>query len=394
VTVGTAESDALMLESLLIRFGWERVIGQPGSYDVWTPQAGREDDDLIVPRDPSRGDFPALVTQATRRLVDRYGRQAEGAMALFRVGQQVGLDETDWKKETPLPGIISWDDGQLLIESARAQLAASAKSTREKRSYHGHSSAFVAQTFLSNSYMGQTDIGSFIISAHTPSQTRLHLTKRSETLAATQPRDAETVSGAAILRTFEAALTAVRIGLDEYRANQRLEVFHEAIDEGVSHEFLKALGNFVRDGDSGVSIVRRSEGRTTPSAELTFNPTEAPILDRAATSLVQEHQPREVTVVGEVTDLGRREGAAGRSNVIRIDVAKGGAANSVRVHLGVDEYRLAMAVHDAEGWLSVTGVMVREGNLSWIYHPSAVDVVDRPVQVDAADDEPLEFEPF
>ena len=99
----------------------------------------------------------------------RYGTLAQQVTTTLEMRSRGSLDSTRWKKETALDaGVIAWDQGEALFLAARSQLVASAKSTREPRRYHGNTSAYVAKRFLESSFMGQTDIGSFIVTAYTP----------------------------------------------------------------------------------------------------------------------------------------------------------------------------------------------------------------------------------
>ena len=73
--------------------------------------------------------------------------------------------------------------------------------------YHGNASAYIAKQFIDDCYMGQTAIGSYVITAHTQAEKRFHLSKRSEDISVQTPRHSEELSGREILQTFECSLT-------------------------------------------------------------------------------------------------------------------------------------------------------------------------------------------
>lgn len=380
-----ADTSAEVLAAALRKFGWEPRPAVPGRYDVW--RSGDESDgEMVVPVDPARGDFNALLERALDQLHRRYGRQADSLLSLLQLSREAGLEETEWRKESPLKGMIAWDAGELLYASARGQLAAAAKATRERRRYHGSSSAYLAQKFLADSFMGQTDVGSFIISAYTPSMQRFYLTQHSEDVAAATPRKAETVQGSTILDTFEASISAARDSLDSYKRQPDINLFLEAVDEGVSYELVSALGDFARNGDAGIKITRRLfDSTNTRVKEVSFDADEAPLLDRVATTLVQDPEPSEATVIGEVTDLSRKLKGGVPDRVIRIDVKQGGNFSSVRVRLTAEQYDRAMAVHREEKWLVVRGTVEREGRYSWMYHPEQIEARERPATASEVD---------
>ena len=287
------------------------------------------------------------------------------------------LSTTEWSKETALPaGVISWEEGESLYGSARGQLVASAKSSKEKKRYHGNTSAYLARQFIDSTWMGQTDIGSFVITAYTPAQQRFHMSKHSEEVAWIKPREVEMITGAEILNTFERALKAVRSILDESEACPETRSFpRRRSKEGVSFEFTRALGNFVSGGESSVQITRRVPGPDEPSVvEVAFRPTEAQIISRAANLFSQDPEPQDVTLMGEVTLLSRE--ISGHDQLIRLNVESGADIRKARVRLSPEQYELAMDAHRREASLRVSGLLEKEGNLYWLDNPRDVTVVE------------------
>ncbi|ABK02371.1 conserved hypothetical protein [Arthrobacter sp. FB24] len=361
------------LLSMLEHFRWFRAEGAPGRFDVWREAEGPGE--IVVPLDEERPDFARLLARAEQEIVLRFGSEARHAQELWRLKEAVELDESHWQKETTLDaGLIRWNDGELLYASARSMLTASAKSTREARMYHGNASAFIAKQFIDECYMGQTAIGSYIITAHTQAKKRFYLTKRSEEVAAQRPPLAEAVSGREILNTFERSLDVARRCLDEYRSRPVTDMFVEAVDEGLSYEFVKALGDVTRDSASGIQVLRYSSGGTRPlKREFEFVPAEARVLDRVATRFAQAPQSEQVTLTGEVVLLSHASATDVR--VIRLVVESGSAAKKARVRLTADQYRVALQAHASDSMLQVSGRLEREGNFYWLYDAADVSVV-------------------
>jgi hypothetical protein len=372
----TTDVDAQMITAVLRHFDWSPASKAPGLYEVWKPDEDLDDEQVLLPLDPNRGDYEYLMGRAQRAVLDHYGRAARELLDVIKMRTRARLNCTQWSKETSLAsGIITWEDGEELYGAARGQLIASAKSSREKRRYHGNASAFLAKQFLESTLMGQTDVGSFIITAYTPAWQRFHVSKHSEEVAWAKPRESETVSGDVILVTFERALTALRSVLDSYKANPQLESFLETVDEGVSFEFARALGAFARGGESAIQITRQAMPNERPvEVEFAFTPVEAPVIARAATLFALDPEPQDVTLTGEVTLLSRT--IAGNDQLIRLNIEDGADVRKARIRLSPEQYEMAMEAHRREASLKVTGRLEKDGQLYWLHNASDLSLVD------------------
>jgi hypothetical protein len=374
VTDTSRNDEAEDVVALLRHFNWSQASLVNGLYEVWTDNTRGSDEEILVPLDPQRGDFEKLVDRARRAIVTRYGREASDLTGILNMRRSAVLDSTRWKKATATDnGIIQWDQGELLYTSARAQLSAAAKSAAKPRRHHGGSGSYLSKRFLEQSFMGQTEVGSFIITAYTPATHRFFASKRAEERAqeTSELFDQVSVSGRTILDTFERALFAVRNGLDDYKQNPRLEPFLEMVEEGVSYELAKSLGNTVRGGEAEIEIVRETS-RTSDVTHIAFDPPEAAILDSIAIALASDQEPRSVNLIGEVTLLRRSSESVER--VISLDVKSGADINKARVRLSADQYQVALDAHRLERQLQVSGRLEREGQYYWLYDATDVDL--------------------
>lgn len=372
-------SDAGTLTAVLRHFDWSPESKAPGLYEVWTPDDD-PDDQVLLPLDPARGDYTYLLERAQRAVLAHYGRAARELLDTIRLRTRAVLNSTQWSKETPLSaGVITWEDGESLYSAARTQLVASAKSSKEKRRYHGNASAFLAKQFIDSTLMGQTDVGSFVITAYSPVLQRFHATKHSEEVAWTKPRETETYSGDAILLTFERALTAVRTVLDEYRARPQLEAFLETVGEGVSFEFVRALATLTTGGESAVQITRphSATDRDPTTLEVAFSPVEGPVIAQAANLFALDPEPQEVTLTGEVTLLSRS--IAGQDQLIRLNIEDGADIRKARIRLSAEQYEIAMEAHRLEASLRVSGRLEKEGKLFWLYNANDLSIIQNEV---------------
>lgn len=375
VTEGSAIERAGITTALLRHFDWAPTSKVPGKYEVWTTTGSEME--VLVPLDPQRGDFNLLLDRALKALSHTHGGEVSSVHNLLALRRAGNLDSTQWKKQTPVSaGLISWVDGESLFKAAEDSLIASAKATHEKRIQHGKSSAYIARKFLESTLMGQTEIGSFVITAHTPAGARFHMTKRSETRSAADWRNAEMVTGREILATLERSLEAVRSGLDEYRSSPNIEGFVPLVEDGVSFELVRSLKELTDGGDAAVSIERFSDeaDRAPRRVEIAFDAVESAVLERVADKFVEAKPPMAVRVSGEVSLLDNS--TTSPVHLVRLDIKSGSQVKRARVRLTPEQYELAVQAHAQHSWLKVAGQLQRDGNAFWLYGASGVELVD------------------
>lgn len=363
-----------VLTALLRHFDWSPKTGVPSLYEVW--QGEDSSLEVLVPLDPERGDFSALVERAKRQLLSTYGPSAQRVESTLTMRAKASLDATEWRKQTALDGgLIGWEQGEDLFAAARAQLVAAAKSAREPRKYHGNASAHIAHRFIEQALMGQTSVGSYVVTAYTPAQAKFFLTRKAEERASEAGGlwD-DSLSGREILDKLSSALKAMRSGLDEYRKSPSLGPFLEAVPDGISYELVKALDLIVSTGDTEVAISREEpEGATNLRTEVAFESSEAPVMRSVAVALAEDAEPADVSIVGEVTLLSRTHDQT--DHVIRVDIEHGAEARKARVRLSPEQYDVALEAHRQDVPIRVSGRLEREGHLYWLYDASDVTVV-------------------
>lgn len=365
-----------LMTTMLEHFRWRRSGGIDGSFEVWLSSDGKNE--IVLPLDPTRADFNRLLAIAESQIGQKLGNEGHRYRELLEVSEASALDEAHWHKETTVAaGLIPWGQGELLYASARSMLLASAKSTREPKMYHGNASSFLAKRFLDECLMGQTGVGSFIITAHTPAKKRFHFSKRSEEIAdVAPPSQLETTSGRDIMDTFQNALELARTCLDEYRTRQSLEVFVEAVPLGLSYEFVKALSETALAGDAGIQLIRDEPSVKRVQKVFSFDAVEAPVLEKVAVRFAQAYEPAEVTLVGEVVLLSHVPHS--ENHVVRLVAESGSYVNTARIRMDAEQYALALEAHRTNRRIQVSGRIEREGNFHWIYAPRDIHIVGEP----------------
>jgi hypothetical protein len=223
--------------------------------------------------------------------------------------------------------------------------------------------------------MGQTEAGSFIITALTPARQKFSANRYPEGTRFVNPRAYESYSGEQILNTFERALLAVRECLNEYQRSPRIDPFLEAVTEGVSYEFTRALRDLAEGSDAAVEVARLSRsGEQEVPKEYIFEPIDVPVLDRASNELAVNPEPQQVELIGEVTLLSRSVESGDR--VIRLNVEDGADIRKARIRLSAEQYEIALEAHRQEASLRLHGTLEKEGRLFWLYNPSGLELVE------------------
>jgi len=374
-----ATSKTELITALLNYFGWEQRSINGTLYEVWSPSEGSPDE-VIVPLDPMRGDFESLSDRAYQSILARYGYRAQQVGEVLETRLVADLTPICWKKETAeVSGIIDWDQGVNLYESARSQLSAAAKSAQKRKKYHGNSRAFIANELLSSTFMGQTDFGSFVITAYVPRNKHLFTSKgaknRNQATVPEMPLDPKSVvPSEEVLQIFNRSLRAVREGLDSYAKHPSVELFMETVQEGVSFELVRSLADMVSTGATEISIGHTySEMKTYPDSIIAFVPMEVPVLRKVQNELVRTAEPEYVTLCGEVTLLSKEDGDQ-THRVVRINLRKGDPVRKVKVRLTEKQHEIALEAYQRNLQLSVTGKLERDGQTYWLYNVEDVDI--------------------
>jgi len=372
------------VEQLLGLLGWVKHGGVDGAFSAWRREGVEAE--ALAPQDREAGDWEFMTSDILQLLRRVHGGSAvERAVVGVRLGQS-DLEETRWHRgsDASNAGIISWPEGEVFHASIRNQLMAAAKAHRDPRPYFGSARNYVAQDFISKSYLGQSDVGSYVLTALTPRSRLIY--------AATPPESSSSASkltpayaGGEIIRTFDRAVAIVGEILGEGRASDQVQALFHAVGEGVSFELLTALATFVGAEDASIEIRRRDlQTGDRVEREIVFPAGSGITLNEAAEGLARVPESTSTTVQGIVTLI---EHDPQKDRIVRVFDPKG-PWHRVRVVLDAAQYERALRAALSDDLVRVTGSVVRSGRYNWIYEPEHFDVLE----VGATDDLPTLFE--
>lgn len=367
---------------LLEQTGWERRGGRPGSYSRWvlpTVAGVTEPASVIIPLDRRNADFTELLEEALSRLRQLASTHRPWAMPVLRELTHAPGDELRFRKNIPTTrGAVPWSAGEELFSGARGILVAGAKARLSRQAYYGQKNGRFAKRFLESVLMGQTEEGSYIVTAFTPPTQKF---PERETQEISPPfSDVPSYTGREITETVVSALTATEEALEHFQNTNSLSAFTAGVQAGVSRELTESLHSIVRDTtEAEVEVLWSLEPVMIEDARpadraFVFTGNQAPILERASLELSTATPSEYVQVTGWVSVVARPK--RGEPGLIRLKVISGSEAATLQVRLNEEQFEIATTAIAQELGLSVTGRQEREGNRYWLYNASRLRTVE------------------
>ena len=227
--------DPNRLRAAITSDGWELVGQRPGFYERFRQDSGVS---VLIPLDQSAADLTDLMAAALKTIrshdKDGWTRRIEPLLHV------VVHDTIRFRKETGSPkGLISWKDGETLIESARLTLSAGAKAYLEPSRHFVNRFGQFARRYLDQVMMGQSGAGSYVVTALSPSQAQIPFRQTSSATLGLAGGDI------ALARDLTSTTINALEAIDHYRSSGSLSGFDNGVASGVSHEMTIALREMV-----------------------------------------------------------------------------------------------------------------------------------------------------
>lgn len=210
--------------------------------------------------------------------------------------------------------------------------------------------------------MGQTGVGSYIVTALTPV-----LGLEDEGVQGPMHDIHAQPQGREITLAVSAALTGAVEALEHYKSTKSPAGFRDAVSRGLSVELVRGLIGLAEEADEATIRVDFDAhsvpliGEELPIA-FEFSAADVPALQVAAITLAQEPAPAlEQSVRGRVHLLTKAE--VDGPGVVGIDTGAG----KYRLRLSPDDYSRAVRAHEVEAVVVARGIPSREGNINWLY---------------------------
>jgi hypothetical protein len=365
----------------LRRLGWSEVGSFRGTLQYWEPRSPLDEragqlsfPRVVLPLHNDLSDADDLLQEANEFLVQQYREEYEQAVETVRLTLSRHLDEIEVRRATTnSAGLIQWQLGNEVVISTREMLAASAKaaSSKKKRFYNAE--------FLAQCLIGQTRVGSYVVTALTPAEASLATSMSKKTV---QPR----IAGRLVTETLADSLEAVKDAIAEAKtANGQIEAFEVAVASGVSHELLSALEPLTRGTESGIEISYFSTAddelsdipAKSRSVTFTFTPEDSLVIAKAREYFEASPQPKPARLTGEVTDL--KNSSAEGEHRIKLAARVNGKPKSVTVELLPDQYDSAVEAHSRGRLFTVVGELEMLKRAAHLRSPERVMIEDTAV---------------
>ncbi len=330
-----------------------------------------EQQEILLPLKEEFADFSARMADVVGTLADIENRTE---VAIYRDLVKSGFDVVRFRApDADDSGTIQFESGVALYDQARDLVAAAANAAlKPKRAYRG-SDPSRTKGYLDTLRLGQTEIGSYVLTVLSPVPPTLHSEQYS---MFPDLESGEEPFQRTVTKKLAQALQAAKNATQEATATGRLDPFEAAVDAGVSSNLCDAIAKMV-ERRSGLdisltwSLVRPSD---IASQLFTFTPDNARVLAEAAT-LFREREPEaDVTIEGFVVGLDRQPDRFEGKAKIRGFV--GDRAKTLVTQFPSAEYTKVVRAHDEKLRVRVDGELVRRGQVHWLENARNLMVIE------------------
>ncbi|MCP3135853.1 hypothetical protein [Pyxidicoccus xibeiensis] len=348
--------------------GWRRVPSSR-SYAAIYRSIQAPPMEVQVPLDRDLADYAEAMVVIARRVAEHEGRSAESVLhdllQPHRDLLRFGLEG-----DTTRDGGVSLADGLDLVNGVRKALLASACSVRKPRAFHPRMGLAEADAFVRQCRLGQTEVGSFVLTVETPLDIGLQPTLGGE------PFGRQT---AALL------LQSVAYLAGSVRAGEPQRVLEPAKGAPVlSANLCEALVEMMPSDESADLRLRGSWSPLLPLrpgvvSEVHVDRKMYESIERVAHQLRPLHESQPDQFVGTVVELMGGPGDRGEvEGTVVLQVQVDDELLKARVTLGAVDYRKAARAHLEQRYVTVRGILRRGPRVHWVEQSSGFELVGGP----------------
>jgi hypothetical protein len=335
--------------------GWEPAETYRGA--VRYLFAGEDDLEILLPTERSWRDFVLRMSETLKVL------SAAEERSELEILQDLTLTSFDVVRVRVQPktgenSSIPVDDGVALVEQGRNMMLAAACSAVEPRPQYPTRKPALAVEYLRNVRLGQTERGSYIATLISPVAPFLTPSEEGRLFP-----DVEEPFERRVVRTLASAVQATKDAATAVAVTSAgINVFREAIDQGISANLCEALAEMGGESQRGLAIsFAWSLARPAPEQvpTITLEDDTIPVISEAARILRETSPQPDVTLTGTVVRLERTvETGPGRVSILGV---ADGEVKRATVDLEAADYDLAIMAHRDGRVVTVQGDLVKEG---------------------------------
>ncbi|MDF7665347.1 hypothetical protein [Bifidobacterium sp. ESL0745] len=380
-----SEFDPKLLPLVLKDLGWRMKSEKNGLAQMWFPKEAfsyesfNSSPSIILPIEngTSKTEYNSLIRDAYLSLEKEYGDRFETTYAFQYTKTSESLDTIKTHVDTgSKSGLIRWEDGKRLFDSTRNMLISAAKASDKRKSYYGNGSATIAESVLKGSYMGQTQIGSYIVTAYVPAYKQFQLNRT------TKKNKMKSIPGRTIIHTLDRALEGLLSGVEDgikEEEDKIPEIFSPLVQQGVSFELVSSISEMVESSPTSKATTIQINLETRPMQPkikpkvFELEHRQLPVLKKAEQVLKETKDKQSAKLLGEVILL--KHSSHENDHEIKLSAIRDNKLRQIQiVALDSDQYEQALEAHGNGKLLEVAGTLIPQTRGYFMEHPTHVSI--------------------
>ena len=343
--------------------GWSYL----GNYGRDASVFGKNDHSLLVPLASDFADFWRRMQEIVSNLAKFEGRSQD---SVLRDLAYASSDVFRIRLENPLfdDGEVTLDQGIVLFDNAQKMVHAAARSAISPKAYHLARAGTQAEEFLKTVKLGQTEIGSYILTIVFPVTPDL---LEGQEMEAALPFERK------VTRSLVTGLNSLETAVRSQVARPSLGPFLQAINLGVSANLCEALSNIGERTEGSTVDTQITWARNRPSPQIDtkarFLGGDFSYLRSAAGRLKEQDWDDVILISGPVTRIESEKVLFGGEVFIYASV--GDSPKRVKVTLNQDQYKQANEAHLAGQNIEIGGKIQKSGRYLTIDSPTSFSIL-------------------
>lgn len=338
-----------------------------GNYGREASVFGKDDHSLLVPLASDFADYGRRMEEIVSNLAKFEGRSQD---AVLRDLTYASSDVFRIRLANPLfdDGEVTLDQGILLFDNAQKMVHAAARSAVSPKAYHVARAGNQAEDFLKSVKLGQTEIGSYILTIVFPVTPDLFEGQDSESALPFERK---------VTRSLVTGLNSLQTAVRYQVSRLSLEPFLNSIELGVSANLCEAISN-IGEKTEGTTVdtqVTWARNRSIPQLDTKarFGGGDFSFLRSAALRLKEQDWDDNLVITGPVTRIESEKVLFGGE--VFIYAVVGESPRRVKVTLNKDQYKQANEAHLAGQNIEIGGTLQKNGRYLTIDSPTSFAVL-------------------
>lgn len=344
--------------------GWSCL----GNYGREASVFGKNEHSLLVPLASDFADYDRRMQEIVSNLA-KFERRSQDS--ILRDLAYASSDVFRIRLANPLfdDGEVTLEQGILLFDNAQKIVQAAARSALSPKAYHLARAGTQTEDFLKKVKLGQTEIGSYILTIVFPVTPDLLSEQESESALPFERK---------VTRSLVTGLNSLETAVRSQVAKPSLDPFLESIGQGVSANLCEALSNIGEKTEGSTVDTQVTWARNRRSPELDtkarFLGGDFSYLRSAAIRLKEQDWDDNLLIAGPVTRIESEKALLGGE--VFVYALVGESSRRVKVTLNQDQYKKANEAHLAGQNIEIGGKIQKAGRYLTIDAPTSFSVLE------------------